>query len=211
MITKCLTVGPLETNCYVVGCEATGRGFVVDAADEPERIVSAAEELEMEIEAIFQTHGHPDHTAALCELIAATGAEVYLHPAEVEMLNAYAETLAEMFGNICWPLLHRTYEDGEVVTVGRLAVRVLHTPGHTPGSVCLLVEETLFSGDTLFAGGVGRCDLPGGDELALEQSLMRLAGLPDTTRVLAGHGPATTIGAEKRDNPWLSTLLSNET
>jgi len=209
MKIECLSLGPLGTNCYVVGCEATAKGFIVDAADEPQRILRVIDDNGLQMEAIFQTHGHPDHTAALAEVAAATGADIYLHPAEVAMLDTFAGSLRQMFGDVAWPLAHCTYEEGDVISVGELRVQVLHTPGHTPGSVCLLVDEVLFSGDALFAGGVGRWDLPGGDWEALARSLKRLATLPDATEALPGHGPASTIRNEKRSNPYLIELSRN--
>ena len=206
MTIETLAVGPLMANCYLVGCEETAAGFMVDAADEPERLRQALERSGLRLEAILQTHGHPDHIAALGPIIEATGATLYLHPAEAAILDEGYGALGELLREVPWPLPYRPYDEGDELRVGDLSIRVLHTPGHSPGSVCLQVGDALFSGDTLFAGGVGRWDLPGGEAAALSRSLLRLIALPDDTRVLPGHGPATILGREKRENAWLSDL-----
>jgi hydroxyacylglutathione hydrolase len=206
MTIEPLTVGPIGTNSYLV-CDDSGAAFLVDAADEAARLLEAVQARGAHLEAIFQTHGHPDHLAALREVAEATGAPIFFHEAEARHLDATAEQMSAMFGPIPWPIAHRTYAEGEVLSVGALSVQVLHTPGHTPGSVCLQVEDALFTGDTLFAGGIGRYDFPGGDWDELSRSLIRLASLPEGLQIYPGHGPGSTIGDERQSNEWLQDLL----
>lgn len=206
MVIECLPVGPLATNSYILGCEKTGRACIVDAADEAPVLIAALERLGLELQAVLQTHCHPDHIAAWPELIAATGAPVYMHPEEARMLDEHRAEMAAFFGSLPWPIPYQPLGEGDVVRVGELGVTVLYTPGHTRGSVCLSVGDALFTGDTLFAGGVGRYDLPGGDWDTLAASLRRLLTLPDTTLVHPGHGGESDIGTERAHNEWLQGL-----
>jgi hydroxyacylglutathione hydrolase len=204
MILKLLVVGPLASNCYIVGDEATKEGAIIDPADEAENILSSVAELGLSVKSIILTHGHPDHIAALKEVKEATGAEIMVHEDDA----AYPEqgALALFFGFNCPtpPPPDRLLKDGDDIDIGSLHFTVIHTPGHTPGGICLLGHGVLFSGDTLFNSGIGRYDLPGGDYARLMNSLQaKLMALPDETIVHPGHGPRTTIGAERRNNPFL--------
>ncbi len=155
---------------------------------------------------IVLTHGHMDHIECLADLAARTGAEVTIHALDALMLSDPTLSGATLFGYSQAPTTPgRLLSDGDEVSLpdADLKFTVLHTPGHTPGSICLLAPNVLFSGDTLFAGSIGRMDLPGGDEEQMEASLHRLLELPDTTTVYPGHGPATSIGEERDSNPWL--------
>jgi len=206
MILKLLVVGPLASNCYIVGDEATREGAIIDPADEAGNILSSVTELGLSVKSIILTHGHPDHLAALKEVKEATGAEIMVH--EDDAGYPEQEALALAFGFNCPtpPPPDRLLKDGDDIDIGSLRFTVIHTPGHTPGGICLLGHRVLFSGDTLFNSGIGRYDLPGGDYARLMNSLQdRLMALPDETIVHPGHGPRTTIGAERRNNPFLGT------
>ena len=204
MILKKLVVGPLASNCYIVGSESTKEGMIIDPADEAEEILQSIKELGLKISLIVLTHGHPDHVGALKEIKEATGAEVAIHADDAESLQQ--QSLGFLFG-LSYPAPpppDRLLKDEDSIDIGDLHFGVLHTPGHTPGGICLLGHGVLFSGDTLFNYGIGRYDLPGGDYNQLMDSLRtKLMGLPDDTIVYPGHGPDTTIGAERRGNPFL--------
>jgi hydroxyacylglutathione hydrolase len=202
-----LTVGPLDTNCWLVDDGAGGPVVVIDPAGEAAEILAAVSD--RPVGSIVLTHGHFDHLGAASELVAATRAPLLVHVADAPRVTDPIGTGGALFGFAdVAPEPDRLLVDGDVVEAGALDLRVIHTPGHTEGGVCLHASgvegsaDELFSGDTLFAGSVGRTDFPGGDARALRQSLARLATLPDETLVHPGHGPDTTIGREKRVNPF---------
>jgi glyoxylase-like metal-dependent hydrolase (beta-lactamase superfamily II) len=201
-----LPVGLIQTNCYIVGCEETHEGAVIDPGGHPERILAEVEAHGLTIKYVLNTHAHFDHTDANGALVEATGATLALHPGDRSLLEMSGG--AGFFGLEAEPSPPPTLElyDGDVLAVGDLRFRVLHTPGHTPGHVCFYEadEGVLFDGDVLFQRGIGRTDLPGGSWAQLMDSIRRvLFALPDETVVYSGHGPATTLGEEKRLNPWL--------
>ncbi len=188
------TLGEYQTNCYVVWGEGSSACCVIDPGYEPERILSFLAREGLTLEAILLTHGHFDHVGGVRDLVAETGCRVFLHPEDLSlppMLTA---------GSIPYT---DTYGEGSVLNLAGLSFRVLHTPGHTPGSVCLLADGTMFSGDTLFSGSCGRTDLPGGSRAKMTASLKRLSMLEENCRVLPGHGPGTTLSEEKQYNPYL--------
>jgi len=205
VILKKLLVGPLASNCYIVGSESTKEGMIIDPADEADEILQSVKESGLKISLIVLTHGHPDHVGALKEIKEATGVEVVIHTDDAESLQQ--QFLGFLFG-LSYPApppADRLLKDGDSIDIGDLHFSVLHTPGHTPGGICLLGHGVLFSGDTLFNYGIGRYDLPGGNYNQLMDSLQtKLMGLPDDTIVYPGHGPDTTIGTERRGNPFLS-------
>ena len=208
MILEMLTVGPFQENCYVVGDEESGVGGVVDPGDEAARISLAAEQTGLEIEKILLTHAHIDHIGAVAALVDEYSCPVLAHQDTGPMLQQ-APTQAMMmgvrFGKV--PKLVGHIEDEEVVEVGGVKLRSLYTPGHAPGHLAFYVEDEglVLSGDALFAGSVGRVDLPGGNMEVLMRSIQeRLLTLPDETRVYPGHGPRTTIGEERTHNPFLT-------
>ena len=179
--------------------------MIIDPADEAGEILKSVEELGLEIKFIVLTHGHPDHVGALKEIKEATGAEVAIHTDDAESLQQ--QYLGFLFGLSYQipPPPERLFKDGDSIDIGDLHFGVIHTPGHTPGGICLLGHGVLFSGDTLFNYGIGRYDLPGGNYSQLMDSLQtKLMVLPDDTIVYPGHGPDTTIGTERRGNPFLS-------
>ncbi len=204
MILKRLVVGPFAANCYLVGAEAGKEGMIIDPGDEAELILRNVKDLELDIKTILLTHAHIDHIGALKEVKEATGAEVSIHTDEAESLQG--QPLSALFA-ISYPPPpppDRSLADGDSIDIGSLHFGVLHTPGHSPGCICLPVEGVIFSGDTLFNYGIGRTDLPGGSYSQLMNSIRsRLMTLPDDTIVYPGHGPETTIGTERRGNPFL--------
>jgi len=206
MKVQTLTLGPLATNCYLVWEEGGGSALMVDCAGDPEEIQEAAGRRGLRIELIVCTHGHADHIDAVAGVKAATGAGVAIHELDAGLLSDPMGNGAAMFGLRYEATgADRVLHEGDKVGLEGTGVRleVLHTPGHTAGSICLLGKEALFSGDCLFAQGIGRVDLPGGDERAMMESLRRLVGLDPGLAVYPGHGPATTIREEREQNPWL--------
>jgi glyoxylase-like metal-dependent hydrolase (beta-lactamase superfamily II) len=204
-----LTLGPLATNCYLVWQEGAMPALLVDCAGDPLDLVNALDDRELELRLIVNTHGHADHIEALMGLHEATGAEIAIHEVDAPMLADPYLSGAAMLG-FPQPEVapgRLLYEEDEIHLDGTdVSLTVMHTPGHSPGSICLLGEGVLFSGDTLFAGGIGRTDLPGGDPRVMIASLARLVELNPGTVVYPGHGPATTIGEERESNPWLEEL-----
>ncbi len=204
MFLQKLVVGPLASNCYLVGPDSGGSGMIIDPADEAGRILQGARKAGLDIEFIVLTHGHPDHIGAVKEVTDATGARLAVHTDDAPFLQQEALALALGFSYPPPPAPDRLLAEGDRIEVGDLRFTVIHTPGHSPGGICLLEHGVLFSGDTLFNYGIGRYDLPGGDYDRLMDSIHnRLMALPDDTVVYPGHGPETTIGRERRSNPFL--------
>jgi glyoxylase-like metal-dependent hydrolase (beta-lactamase superfamily II) len=206
MVIHTVRVGITQTNCYVVGCEESQEGVVIDPGGHPRRILRVVEESGWDIRYVFNTHCHFDHMGANAEIVAATGASLALHPAELSILQAKGG--ASWFGVSVKesPLPDMELEPGQILEIGTLSFLVLHTPGHSPGGVTFYLEDegVAFDGDVLFAGGIGRHDLPGGDLNALMRSIRDvLLVMPDETVLYPGHGSKTTVGREKRSNPWL--------
>jgi hydroxyacylglutathione hydrolase len=193
MKVKSFPVGWLSTNCYVVSCEETKEAAVIDpgmeSEKETEQILEYIKQNGFKIKYIINTHGHPDHVIGNEAIKEATGAPILIHQSTIEKLNA-----------------DRKLHEGDVLHVGNVKLVVLHTPGHTPDGISLLADNAVFTGDTLFAGSVGRTDFLGGSYADLMQSIKtKLMCLPDSFTVYCGHGPATTIGDEKMYNPFLQT------
>ncbi|MBN2417443.1 MBL fold metallo-hydrolase [bacterium] len=199
-----LQLGMLETNCYIVSDTEGGECAVVDPADDAAYIVSVAEKSGMRIATIILTHGHYDHIGALASLAGATGCRAHIHPRDAAKLTDTGRNFSSLLGS---PAVYTgeitPVEDGDLISVGTRNLRVIHTPGHSPGSICLSGDDFILSGDTLFASGVGRTDLPGGSPEQLTRSIRdKLFALPDATVVFPGHGSPTTIGKEKAENPF---------
>ena len=203
MILETLPLGAYQANCYLYASTKTKRGFVIDPGGEPDVILKRISELGLDIEAIILTHGHPDHTDALLQVQAGISVPVWLHENAVSDLankQMYA-FLGFNFNSICHDrLLH----DSNILGQGDDKLTVLHTPGHTPGCICLHGMGVVFTGDTLFARSIGRTDMPGGDPYTILDSIKtKLMTLPDETQVYPGHGPSSTIGSERNKNPFL--------
>ncbi len=205
MIIRTLPVGDLETNCYLVGCPKTKQGLIIDPGADADRILAVVDDLGLAIVAIVDTHGHLDHILANDIVRRETGAPLLMHAADVGFLANPDKLFARWLGAPArFAPPDRTVADGETIAVGTLSFTVLHTPGHTPGGISLYGHGVVFTGDALFAQGVGRTDLPGGDWRQLLDSIRsRLFTLPDETVVYPGHGPSTTIGEERVGNPYV--------
>ena len=209
MNVETITLGSFATNCYLVWSDTSAAALLVDCAGDADDIIERAQGRGLTVSLIVTTHGHIDHVEALADLKRITGAPVAVHEMDAQMLSDAMISGAAMFGLSQRSVTpDRLLRGGETVGLSEagLSFEVLHTPGHTPGSICLLGQGAFFSGDCLFAGGIGRVDLPGGDERAMLRSLERLAGLDRDLLVYPGHGPSTTIGAEIAHNPWLIEL-----
>ena len=189
-----IALGDYQTNCYIIHEETSKTCCVIDPGYDADFILDKLDSLGLTLEAILLTHGHFDHVGAVKELAAETQCDVYIHPEDLSMPPMMT----------AGPLYYtKTYAEGTQLKLAGLDMGVLHTPGHTPGSVCLICENTIFAGDTLFRGSCGRTDLPGGDWATIVKSLKRLASLEGNFWVYSGHGPTTTLRDEKKYNPYM--------
>ncbi|MFN8521767.1 MAG: MBL fold metallo-hydrolase [Chloroflexota bacterium] len=200
-----IVVGVFQANCYIVGSPRTSEAICIDPGDEPSEILALARDMGVTIEKIVCTHAHLDHVMAVNELQAQTGAVFLLHGADHAIAQGVPSAALALLGRTVAPVPApgRTLSDGDSVEIHGVDLRVIHTPGHTPGSISLYGHGMLFSGDTLFYQSIGRTDLPGGDtETILGSISNRLFALPDETVVLPGHMRQTTIGHERANNPF---------
>ena len=212
MILETLIVGPLGVNCYIVGDDKTRDALVIDPGGNARDILDTLRREQLKLVALVATHAHFDHLLALDEVRAQTRAPFLIYADEAAMLTN-AQMGAQFFGfTMPQPApADRLLREGDEVRAGSVALKVLHTPGHSPGGMCLLGDQCVFVGDTLFQGGIGRVDLPGGDYATLMRSIRdKLLTLPDDTIVYPGHGAATTIGEEKLLNPFLRPLTTGQ-
>ena len=207
MIFERLVVGRFQCNCLILGCELTREAWVVDPGDEVDRILQVLRQHELKLKAILHTHAHLDHLGATHQLHSVTGASIALHEDDL-YLNNNLLMQAEVLGLPVpeTPQIDHSLKDEESLKLGSLETQVIHTPGHTPGSVCFFLpgkDAILLTGDTLFSGGIGRTDLWGGSHSDILRSLERLMSFRDETEVFPGHGPSTTILKERKNNPFL--------
>jgi glyoxylase-like metal-dependent hydrolase (beta-lactamase superfamily II) len=205
LIIKDLVVGPLMANCFIFGCKKTREAVVIDPGGDADKILLSLADSELKVKYIINTHGHFDHVCGNGKMKDATGADILIHPLDAPMLGMLTSNAA-VFGISVEnsPPCDQTIEEGETVSFGNISLKVIHTPGHTPGGISLYTDGIVFVGDTLFAGSIGRTDFPGGDFDTLISSIKtKLFDMEDDMRVLSGHGPETSIGNEKRFNPFV--------
>jgi len=210
VIIKTLAVGPIQANCFVVGCEDTLEAVVIDPGEEGDRIMQAVTASNLTVKYIINTHGHMDHVSANKRVHELTGAPILIHALDAPMLDQVANSAA------AWglraensPAPDRKLQDGDKITFGNITLTVIHTPGHTTGGISLYTQDDVFVGDTLFAGSIGRTDFPGGSFETIKESIQqKLFKLGDDVRVHTGHGPTTTIGRERLHNPFVGENAS---
>jgi len=196
-----IEVGPIRTNCYIATDGTSGNAAVIDPGEEPEKLCAELKKHGLVPEAVFLTHGHYDHVTALASKSCLSNKPVYIHKDDLFLVSGKIPKLASLLGFCAVPLSGLScYEDGQTVEAAGLKIKVIHTPGHTPGGVCLYIEseKTLFSGDTLFCRDCGRVDLPLGSEEQMAASLKKILALPAEVKVYPGHGRSTTIASERK-------------
>jgi len=205
LIIKELVVGPLMANCFICGCSKTKEAVVIDPGGDANTILLSLADSKLKVKYIINTHGHFDHVSANGKMKDATGADILIHPLDAPMLEKLSSNAA-FFGVSVEnsPPCDQTLEEGDTVSFGDITLKVIHTPGHTPGGISLYTNGIVFVGDTLFSGSIGRTDFPGGDFNTLISSIKtKLFNMKDDIRVFSGHGPETSIGIEKRHNPFV--------
>lgn len=207
MVIKSVVVGPLEVNCFIIADDITKDAIVIDPGDEPDRILDLIKENKFKIKYIVCTHAHFDHVGAVSDLKKETGAEIVIHRDELEIYQG-ARDQGTFWGYELDPLPEPDIfiNEGDKLEIGNLRFEILHTPGHSPGGICLYGKGIVITGDTLFAGSVGRTDFYGGDMNNLKKSFLRLMSLPPDTKVFPGHGPSSTIKEEKTDNFFMDEV-----
>jgi glyoxylase-like metal-dependent hydrolase (beta-lactamase superfamily II) len=209
MLIKQMTVGMMGVCCYIVACETTQEGLIIDPGGNEDEILEACKQQTISVKYIVNTHGHPDHVCGNGRLQEATGAKIVMHAADADFFGQQqVEQFFSQLGLPASPPADKIVEDGDTLSFGSESLTVIHTPGHTPGGICLYGKPNLFTGDTLFAGGVGRTDFPGGSSNQLMSSIKdKLLILSAETIVWPGHGYGgehSTIGHEQKNNPFLT-------
>ncbi len=212
MIFKQLVVGSMGVCSYIIGCEQTKEAAIVDPGGDENVLLDAVKNLGLHLKYIIATHGHPDHVCGNACIKEQTGAEIIMHRADADFFQqSEVKQYFSMFGMAPSPLPDMYVSDGDLIEIGTIVCKVMHTPGHTPGGICLYLAPNLITGDTLFVGGVGRTDFPGGVHATLMKSIKeKIFPLPDETLIWPGHGYGglqSTVAEEKRSNPFLAELL----
>ncbi len=212
MLVEQMRIGPMSVFSYIVGCEKKKEGVIIDPAGSEGKIVSKAEEMGLTIRYVVNTHGHADHTCGNRAILAKTGADLVVHQEDAgEILRGLNRAFSMVMGKRPSPEAQKVVTDGDFIKIGQTGLKVIHTPGHTSGSICLYGEGNLFTGDTLFVGAVGRTDLKGGSFDVLLDSLRKLLSLPPETRVWPGHdygdAPVSTLARERMTNPYIADFL----
>ena len=205
MNIETIIVGPIQVNCFIVSCKSTNQAAIIDPGDDADNILNIVQTQSLDVKYILLTHGHFDHIGAVADVKKSTGAEIVMHKADNFLLDVASQTAAA-FG-LPAPdtfTVDLYVDDGDEILIGNLVSSIISTPGHSPGGICYKFDSDIFAGDTLFYGGIGRTDLPGGNYDQLIQSIQtKLFVLSDDMNVYCGHGPATTIGREKMYNPFV--------
>ena len=212
MLVEQMRVGPMAVFSYIVGCEQENEGLIIDPAGSEKRILARAGDLGLTIKYVVNTHGHADHTCGNRTVLSKTGADLVVHREDAgEILRGLNKAFSLAMGKRPSPEAHRLVTDGDFIKIGQTGLKVIHTPGHSAGSICLYGDGHLFTGDTLFVGAVGRTDLKGGSLEILLDSLRKLLALPSETRVWPGHhygdAPVSTLAREKETNPYITDFL----
>ena len=208
MKIKAIYLPKMANFCYMIGDEATQTCAIIDPAFDPEKILNTVDDAGYTITHVINTHGHSDHTSGNAAIIEATGAQLCIHKLDSEQVTRLlTRVLSRFMGGKGSPKASRILEDNDIITIGKTELKVLHTPGHTPGSICIYAEGHVFTGDTLFVQAVGRTDLPGGSSKQLLTSVHeKIYTLPEDTKVWPGHdygpSPSSTVAAEKQNNPF---------
>jgi hydroxyacylglutathione hydrolase len=206
MNIESIPVSPFMTNCYIVSCPDTDEAAIIDAGDEPEKLLTYIDENNLKLKYLINTHAHLDHVAAVIDIQKERSVPFLLHPNEKTVLEGLNQS-QQLFGlpNSEAPKVDQYIDKNSEIKLGNLVFKIIETPGHTPGGICLLTGNHLIAGDTLFAGSIGRTDLPGGDTNTLLNSIQnQLMSLDDDIIVYPGHGPSTSIGIERKSNPFIN-------
>jgi glyoxylase-like metal-dependent hydrolase (beta-lactamase superfamily II) len=208
MIIRSLALGPMQANCYLLECEKTNSAVVIDPGGDTEEILNLIKKGNLELKAIINTHGHIDHIASNNDLKKNSSAKLYIHKADADMITNPQKNLSFFIGE---PFISVSADillnDGDIIDIGEISLKVRHTPGHSPGSICLIADGVIFTGDLLFAGSIGRYDFPGSSYDQIMLSLKMIMELDNDIIVYSGHGPKTTIGEEKENNPFLQSEI----
>ncbi len=212
MLVEQMLVGPMAVFCYIVGCEKEKEGLIIDPAGSEKKVLSQAKSMGLRIKYVVNTHGHADHTCGNRAVLSKTGSQLVIHQDDAKaILKGLNKAFSMVMGKRPSPKAHILVKDGDFLKIGQTRLKVIHTPGHTPGSISLYGEGHLFTGDTLFVGAAGRTDLKGGSLDVLLASLRKLISLPPETRVWPGHNygdvPVSTIAREMETNPYITDSL----
>ncbi|KYO63962.1 MBL fold metallo-hydrolase [Thermovenabulum gondwanense] len=205
MFLETLQVGPLLANCYIIGCEKTNKAVCIDPGGNPEKILNVIFDKGLDLTHIILTHGHCDHIEGSDYLRERTNALLFIHEKDKDMITNPEKNLSIFLGRgFGLKEADNFLRDGDNILIGEMRLEILHTPGHTPGSISVKIEDLLFTGDTLFAGSIGRTDFPGGSYSMLKKSILeKILPLGDEIKIFPGHGISSTIGEEKMTNPFL--------